>query len=201
MYEAIFEAAVRSKGQAYLDAEGQIIALGQNVIPFLQQQMESNSPLARLVAKEIMGHINEDKSFKECLDFLNEVEQETGLTIKGGPPLQWVFDHIKEQFSDNVVPLLGVYIIKLSDIWRPWKVISVIAYLSSLSSTVSGDALIQFVIATSDEYYRGLATQAIYVAGDQNMLDKIDAQIALPDLPKEARDALKQVADKIRNEL
>lgn len=198
MINYYYQIALDSVGLAYLDAEQQLIAQGQAVVPFLQEQLPNAAPLPKFITQAILQRISGNPHVEACLQYLEQVGPRFEPTIMRVPPAEGVANYLLKHFSDNVASLLAVYLIKLGHIWPSWETLGVILYLGKLNSASSADALIRFMFTTTDERYREVASQSLVAVGDASALSKIEAEIKPMDA---ARNALQQAADQIRAKL
>lgn len=193
-----YQIAIDSRGQVYLDAEDELIKLGQAAVPFLEEQSRLSTGLSQLITHVVLDHIQGNQSFKAALDYFDEVEQLVTGTPVMVPPPEPVAEYLFQHFGDSVASLLGVYLIKLIEIWPAWKILGVILYLGKLTSNVSADSLIQFVSITTSEHQRNIALSALTSVGDATTLTRIE------DLLKTvegSQQALTQAANEIRAKL
>jgi HEAT repeat protein len=196
MVETNFQTAVNEDGQSYVEAERQLIAFGQDAVPFLQQQLQG-APLVALIAQVLLEWINGNADFTECLEFLAEIEQRASRSAMGAPPIEWVIGTLRQKFEDRVAPLLGLYLIKLSREWVSWKTLSVIGYLGNLDSPAAATALIQYLMLNPAEYDRDIAAIALTEMGDREILAQLDQM----DFPDSVSALFKEIAEQIRRKL
>ncbi|MDZ8054541.1 MAG: hypothetical protein RMX68_008630 [Aulosira sp. ZfuVER01] len=196
-----YQIVINSTGQAYLDAEQELIAQGESIVPFLQEQRNTADPIARLITQVILQWIINGETFQACLDYFKRAEARAAGSILRAPPPEGVVNYLIKNFGDSVAPLLSVYLIKLNQIWPDWKTLSAILYLGKLDSKDWADPLIQFLFTTNNEHYLNLAVQSLAEVGDVSVLNKINSLLNLPELTETTRIALQQAADRIRGRL
>jgi hypothetical protein len=196
MVETSFQTAVTEAGANYVEAERQLIGLGQAAVPFLQQQLQG-PPLVALVAQVLLEWINDNSDFSACLEFFAEIEQRAARSAMGAPPIDWVVGTLKQRFEARVASLLGLYLIKLSQDWVSWKTLSVIAYLGNVESNLSATALIQYLLLNPAEYYREIAAIALTEIGDREVLEQLDQT----DFPDSVSALFREIAAQIRKKL
>lgn len=184
-----------SAGQAYLDAEQQLIAAGASALPFLQQQLEAAVGLGRDVTQVVMERIGANPVFEACLDYLEKAQHRAAHTPMGSPPPEAVASYLVQHFADQVATLLGVYLVKLGPVWPEWKTLAVILYLGRLTGAAAADPLIRLLASAPREHIRNLAVQSLVAVGDAGVLAKIEHALMPFDA---ARQALRQAADRIR---
>jgi hypothetical protein len=193
-----YQIAIDSRGLVYLDAEDQLIKLGQAAVPFLEEQSRLSTGLSQLITNVVLGHIQGSQPFKEALDYFDEVEQLVTGTPVMVPPPEPVAEYLFQHFGDAVASLLGVYLIKLVDIWPEWKILGVILYLGKLNSAVSADPLIQFISIARSEHQRKIALSSLTSVADGTTLSKIEE---LLNTVEGSQQALTQAANEIRAKL
>jgi hypothetical protein len=193
-----YQIAIDSRGQVYLDAEDELIKLGQSAVPFLEEQSRLTTGLSQLITHVVLGHIQGNHPFKDALDYFDDVEQLTAGTPVMVPPPEPVAEYLFQHFGDAVASLFGVYLIKLVDIWPEWKILGVILYLGKLNSGVSADPLIQFVSIATSEHQRNIALSALTSVADATTLVKIENLLKTVE---GAQQTLTQAANEIRAKL
>jgi hypothetical protein len=194
MVKYYYQIATDSQGEIYLEAEQQLIAQGESIVPFLQEQLKTSQPIPRLIAQVILQWINDNQKFQECFDYFQRIEQRTAATPMGTPPPESVAEYLFQNFDDSVASLLGVYLLKLEQVWPSWKLLSSILYLGRLNSDASADVLIRFVSTTHQDHYRKLAVDSLVAVGDRSVLSKIET--ALQPL-EAAHSGLRQAQERI----
>jgi len=198
MVKYYYRIAIDSLGDFYLDAEQQLIAKGEDAVPFLQDQIKIAAPFTGLITRVILERISHNQIFQVCLDYFEKAERRAVQTPMGLPPPEGVANYLVQHFGDGVASLLGVYLVKLEQIWPVWKTLGTILYLGRLKSTASADPLIRFVLITTNDHHRKFAVQSLVAGGDESVLEKIEAQLKPIEV---ARNALQQAADQIRESL
>ena len=193
-----YQIAIDSRGQLYLEAEDQLVKLGDSAIPFLEEQSQLSTGLSKLITKVILERIAGNQKFKEALDYFDKVEERAAETPMMVPPPEAVAEYLFQHFGDAVSSLLGVYLVKLAGLWAEWKSLGVILYLGKLNSTASSDPLIQFLSNASDDNQRRLALEALALVGDAATLEKIESELKPIGT---AQQILKQAAEQIRAKL
>ncbi|MFH7025261.1 MAG: hypothetical protein ACHBN1_07630 [Heteroscytonema crispum UTEX LB 1556] len=194
-----YQKAIASVGESYLDAERQLVALGESAVPFLQEQLTDADSVQKLIIQVILEKIAGNESFATCLKFLEKIEESAALTAKGMPSPEFVAGYLLQNFGDRVASLLGVYLFKLALVWPGWQKVAVIIYLGKLNSEVSGDALIQFIATTISDRDRNLAVQSLVDVGDPSVVNKINTALNIPDLTEAAPRALQEALERIRD--
>ena len=198
MIKYYFQITIDSIGEVYLDAEQQLIALGEIAASFLRHQLNSADTFSQLITQVILEWIADNQAFKSCLDYFDQVEHRAAQTPMGQPPPESVAIYLVQNFDDTISSLLGVYLVKLSDVWPAWKTLGVILYLGELNSTASADSLIRFISYTTNDHYRKFAVQSLVGVGDASVLNKLEAELE----PLEtARCALQQAIEQITEKL
>jgi hypothetical protein len=194
----LYQKALTSSGQSYLEDERQLLAQGEQAAAFLSERLKDAPPLAKLVAQAILGRLRRDPEFEECLKFIDDTEQRAQRSVMGAPPPEYVAAALFHKFGNRVSPLLGVQLLKLQEIWPHWKTLATLLYLGKLESASAADVLICFVASTTDDHQRNLAIRSLVAVGDANVLAKIEAE---PKTTDEARAALNEAASRIRESL
>jgi HEAT repeat protein len=198
MLKFYYQVVINGIGQAYLDAEQELIVQGDDAVLFLQGQLQDATPLAKSIIQVLLQRIAENQTFQDCLEFFDETEREIAPTVKGAPSPEWVASMLMQKYGDKVSSLLGVYLIKLERVWPFWKTVGVIRYLGKLNSRAAADTLIEFVAITPSETYRKFAVESLVAVGDASVLNKLETKLK----PIEAaRDALQQATEQIREKL
>jgi hypothetical protein len=159
--DAALAAAVESAGEAYLDAERQLVALGEPALASLEQHAESDPPFSALVAKVARERIKGDQTLGAIGAYLDEVEQATAKTPMMVPPPTGVRNYLAKQFGDRAAPVLAVYLAKLGQVWPRWKTLAALFYLGDVRSPDALPGLVRFLASTQDERFRELAVASI----------------------------------------
>ena len=198
MIKCYYQIAIDSGGELYLDAEQQLIAQGEAVVPFLQEKIKDALPFPKLITQVILERIVDNQSFQACFDYFEKAEQRAAQTPMGTPPPEGVANYLVQNLGDSVASLLGVYLVKLDQVWPFWKILGTILYLGQLDSAASADTLIWFLSTTANEHYRKLAVQSLVAVGNASVLNKIETELKSLEA---VRDALQQAAEQIRGSL
>ena len=114
------------------------------------------------------------------------------------PPAEGVANYLYQHFDESLAPLLGVYLIKLGDVWPNWQTMGVILYLGRLSSPIAIDVLLRFATRTPNEHYRAVASQSLVSIGNASVLNTLQNRIKQLEAQREQ---LRQIAQQIRDKL
>ena len=193
-----YQIALDSRGQPYLDAQEQLVNLGEPAITFLNEQLPATTGLQRLITEVLLEVVGGNENFKKALEYLDEVEQYTAGTVVQVPPPEPVAEYLFRHFKDSVASLLGVYLVKLSDLWPEWKILGVILYLGKLSSATSALPLTRFLSTATNDHQKSIAFGALVSVGDANALAIVENELKSAG---RSFQTLQQAADQIRAKL
>jgi hypothetical protein len=178
MMDAIFETAVKSTGEAYLQAEARLRAGGHEAQDTLHRNLQHPDPIARLVARVILDFMGQDaKDYQAALDYLERLPaliRETPLPV---PRSDGAAQYLSEEFGDKLVELGAVRLVKGTHLPR-WYVGTLVIYAQLRPSPLATEALLRFAVTTKDEVLRELAVDAIRAAADPALSAKVAAERA-----------------------
>ena len=195
MLKYYYQVAIASTGSLYLEAEQQLIDQGEAAVVFLQEQQKNAAPIAQLIIEVILQKIAGNEVFQACLEYFDQVEEQTLPTAKGIPSVEGVANYLIQTFNDRVATLLSVYLIKLNEQWANWRILSIMLYLSRLNSNLAADPLIHFIRTTANPQQNQFAVKALVAVGNATVLSKLETVLQ----PIKATQAsLQQAADQIR---
>jgi len=193
-----YQIALDSRGQPYLDAQEQLVNLGETAITFLKEQSPAATGLQRLITDVLLQVVEGNETFKAVLDYFDEAEQYAAATPVQVPPPEPVAEYLFRNFNDSVASLLGVYLVKLFDLWPEWKTLGVILYLGKLSSATSALPLTRFLSTTTNDHQKSIAFSALVSIGDASALAIIEDELKSVG---PSFQTLQQAADQIRARL
>lgn len=198
-----YNAATFGVGNLYLRAEEDLLQQGEEAVNLLKQVQQNEAPpLTKLLIKVLLKRLEGEPSYQAVLDFLDKTEKETSVTVMGEPIPEWLADKLSQDFDITVAPLLGLYLVKLESIWPNWKTVGVTLYLGQLNSRIAADPLIEFLINTSSNQYRIFGIESLMAIGDQLVIEKLKARLAVIDQPRQILlKAIEQIQEKLQGAL
>lgn len=141
----LFETCVRQHGTAYLQAEGLLVAQGNDALGFLQTQQETNpDPFVRLLASVMARWIQGDGSlFQQALTYIDAYELEDEKMQLVSPRSDSIAKGLLHRYEKKVAAFLAVRLVKEPE-WPHWKVAAVALYLSFVNDPELEPAIAQF---------------------------------------------------------
>jgi len=127
----LFEECIRQHDMAYLQAEERLVAQGNDALPLLQAQQNSNSdPFVKLLATVLIRWIQGDGSmFQEALEYIDAHELTNERTQLVSPRSDSIAEGLLNRYGKKVAAFLAVRLAKEPE-WPHWKVAAVMLYLS-----------------------------------------------------------------------
>jgi hypothetical protein len=174
--DTMFETAVTSTGQAYLEAEKKLRDAGASAEPVLQKNLHRTDPIARLVARVILDWLQGSATdFQDALDYLDYLPERIAHTPMGDPSPVGIQGTLSDRFEARLVDLLGLRLVKGTD-WPQWRVGGVILYLQEQARPSSTEPLLRFVVETRNDEWRRFALDAARASHDPDLKAKIAAE-------------------------
>lgn len=194
MIEFIFQAALHGSGNTFLTAEAELIQQGQPASGFLAGLGKRTNPweqrLVELLQLRVAGHAD----FQACLEFFAQTEAQTAPTAQGEPVPEWVAAKLAQDFGGRVAPLLGIYLLKLEQLWPYWKTAGSLLYLERLPPREVSVFLLQFVLNGRSHQFRSMARKALLAKPDPGLLAEVSRRLQGAE---EAAATLRQLAEEL----
>ncbi|KIH77070.1 hypothetical protein SAMN05660860_00432 [Geoalkalibacter ferrihydriticus] len=195
MIQFIFHTALYERGESYLAAEAALLKKKKQAADFLAQLPDRPDPLEARIVAMLRRRIAGDEDFVRCLAFFDQTEAETAPTVQGEPVPEWVAAKLLQDFGPRVAPLLGIYLIKLEEIWPFWKTAGSLLYLGKLAPHQASPYLLEFFVGGISAQFRSLAREGLLARADAELIARVDEHLALIE-NKSA--ALRQLAQDLR---
>jgi len=128
MDRLLVRVALDSAGDAYLDAEREIVAAGDRVEPLLRAAAGKGG-VEGAVAELLLGWPKAGKTWAACLAELTRLEESSKRTATGYPTAPQVADALSGKFGPACAPFLAVRVLKEAGSWPGWKEHGVLIYL------------------------------------------------------------------------
>lgn len=173
MMDALFESAVASFGQTYLDVDRRLRESGVLAEPTLRRNLINPDPMVRLLARTTLDWLEGSaQDYQAVLDYLEDVPKRVARTPAGTPSPLGVASHLSFQYSARAVDFLAARLVKGTD-WPHWKVVAVLSYLEEQARPSATEALLRFAADTTDDEWRGFAIEAIEATRDPDIKAKV----------------------------
>lgn len=174
--QAIFDAAVQSHGQAYLDADRKLRAGGIPAEMVLRNNLHHADPVARMLARTTLDWVEGSaKDYQDTLDYLDYLPNRLARTPITVPPPSGVAAYLTLHFEGRVADFLSVRLVKGTD-WEYWRVAGVLFYLKEQARPSTTEPLLRFAVETKDDELRGWAIEAITASNDPDLKAKLDVE-------------------------
>ena len=175
--EALFQNAVKNRGQEYLAAESALRNSPESVA-VLRANLQNADPIARLIATVLLDwKEGRAPEYQQALDFLEALPKRLAKTPVGMPPPTGVAADLAERFGSRIAGLIAVRLVKESPAPH-WRVLTYVFYLESQALPETTPALIRFAAESENPKWRSAAIQAISKIRDPHLKDKIAAERA-----------------------
>lgn len=134
----------------------------------------------------------------DCLAWFERIEQEVAETPMMVPPPEGVANYLARHCGPGVAAVLASRLVELGDQEPDWRTKAEILYLARVDDPVAADALLRFASATAHDDQRELAARSLVALGNPEVLARLEAELAKPELASPARLALEDAAERIR---
>lgn len=172
----IFAKALKSRGQAYLDAEYLLRQGGKEALNILSQSKNHKDPVARLMVETLIVWIQkEETNYQTALSYLDNLPKRYTRTPLNAPPPVSVAYTLNEDFGNGVANVLALRLVKEQD-WPHWRVAGVLLYLEEQKLPSTTSALLRFAIETKSDEERGYAIETIQAINDPDLQVKISIE-------------------------
>jgi hypothetical protein len=155
--------ALHGTGEAFLEAERELLAQGQAAVPALEAELESADPVRRLTAQAMLDRLRGAVSADDVEAFFRSAEQAAAESIVLKPPATAAAAGLERAFGEAAAPLIATHLVKLGEQWPAWQTRAAAIYAAKSSAPGTNEALARF---------------ASGVAGDQLRADVLDALVA-----------------------
>lgn len=174
--EALFDTAVKSSGQAYLDADRKLRDAGPAAVPTLRAHLQDPDPIARLVARTTLDWSEGSAAdYQAVLDYLEYLPNRISRTPITRPSPLGIAGYLSLHFGAKAVDLLAARVVKGTDLPH-WRVMGMIFYLKEQARPSATEALLRFAAETANDDWRSAAVEAIRAAHDPDLGAKITAE-------------------------
>jgi hypothetical protein len=174
--DALFEKAVASKGQDYLDAEEMLLGGGEPAKATLRRNLNHPDPSVRLMAKVLLEWMEgRTPEYRAVLDYLEGLPIRLAETPRTEPDPSATAAYLTMHFADRVADFLALRLSKATD-WPEWKVLAVLFYLSEQAPTSTTAILIRFASETLSPGWREAAIEALKARRDPDLRAKVAAE-------------------------
>jgi hypothetical protein len=194
MIDLIFQTALHASGDQYLRAEAELIARGQEAEQFLAGLPQSADPWTRQFVAMLRQRVAGQVDFLRCLEFFDDTETRTAPTAQGEPVPEWVAARLEQDFGGRVAPLLGIYLLKLEQLWPYWKTAGSLLYLERLPPREVSVFLLEFVLKGRSNQFRSMARKALLAKPDPGLLAEVTRRLQGAE---EAAATLRQLAEEL----
>lgn len=196
MIDFVFQAALHGSGQLFLAAEAELIQQFQPATNFLAGVSKSANPWEQRLVELLQQRVAGNADFRACLEFFEQTETATAPTAQGEPVPEWVAARLAQDFGGRVAPLLGIYLLKLEQLWPFWKTAGSLLYLQRLPAREAWVFQLEFVLKGHSEPFRGLARQALLAKADPTLSAEVARRLQQSE---QAAARLRQLAEELRN--
>ena len=174
--QELFDKAVNSTGQQYLDAEQALFSAGAPVTGVLQQNLQNPDPVASLIARVLLDwKQGRGEEFNRANEYLNGLPNRLARTPITAPPPVGVAGYLSQNFGPRVAEFLAVRLLKEGG-WPGWRTAGVLLYLRQQAVPSTTAALIRFASQTDNSAWRDTAVAAIKEAHDPALPAKLAAE-------------------------
>lgn len=171
--DRIFDKAMSSYDQVYINAEETLLNGGQAAVITLQKQVQSPDPIACLIAKTLLKRIqNQAPEQQKALDYLEHIPKRLAKTPRGKPSPQGVANDLNENFGDLVLDILSLRLVKQTE-WPAWQTKGVLFYLRDNNKASTFSALIRFAAETKNKEWQELVINILKTGNDKNLKEKL----------------------------
>ena len=141
--QELFDKAVNSTGQQYLDAEQALLSAGAPVTGVLQQNLQNPDPVASLIARVLLDwKQGRGEEFNRANEYLNGLPNRLARTPITAPPPVGVAGYLSQNFGPRVAEFLAVRLLKEGG-WPGWRTAGVLLYLRQQAVPSTTAALIR----------------------------------------------------------
>lgn len=172
---ALFDEAVLATGQAYLDTEAALRAVGDQLAPVLAARQRVADPIAQLLA-DVLTQAAAGKAAAQlgAIKYLDEIGEKMRPTALGKPSPIGVAKYLAKHFADGVVELLALRLSKETD-WPYWREAGVLLYLDlhAASHPLITVPLVRFAVRSSHGDLREQVVTSLEKQEDAVLLDRL----------------------------
>ena len=171
--DTLFEKAVASYGQDYVQVEKTLLRGGESTAATLRRNLDNTDPVARIMAQCLLDRVEgRAPDYQAALDYLDYIPKRLARTPVGLPPPRGVAAELADRFDGRVADFLALRLVKGTD-WPDWQVMGVLLYLTDQHLISPTAALVRFAAETKNEGWRKAAIEAIRAARDRDLAAKI----------------------------
>lgn len=172
----LFQKAIESRGNDYLDAEFLLRQGNSDAINTLCQNRNHPNPIARLMVESLLLWMEGKTSeYQAALDYLDYIPKRLAKTPVGVPPPIGVSNELSDRFGSRVADFLALRLVKQDD-WPRWRVIGILFYLKEQKLPSTTSALIRFAAETENDEARSHAIEAIKAIADEELKVKLQIE-------------------------
>lgn len=175
--QALFDTAVQSHGQAYLDADRKLRAGGIAAEMVLRANLHHADPVARMLARTTLDWFEGSaKDYQDTLDYLDYLPARLSRTPITVPWPDGVGAYLTQHFEGRVADFLAVRLVKGTD-WEEWRVAGVLYYyLKEQARPSTTEPVLRFAVETKNDEWRGWAIETIQASKDPDLKNKLDVE-------------------------
>jgi hypothetical protein len=168
---------LQGTGEAFLQAERELLAQGQAALPALEAELEADDPVRRLTARAMLDRLQSAASAEDVEAFFRSAEQAASESIVLRPPATATARGLERRFGEAAAPLVATHLVKLGEQWPAWRARAAAIYAAKSATPETNEAVARFASVVSDDQLRADVLDALVAYGGPAVASALRAEL------------------------
>lgn len=172
--EALFQRALVSEDEAYLNAEARLMESAREA-PGSLGRLAPDDPVGRLLARVLESAEERAADVEEASRYLDEAERWFARTVVGVPRVDAVVENLTRQHGGRLAEVLALRLVRVPSA-PEWRARTALAYIERHPTPTVTEAVVRFATTTQLPQHQAAVARTLAAIDDPAMGSKVAAE-------------------------